>query len=136
MSRTDVVASSRPLIAGAARVSKRSAVLRGLSALALVVLALALVPGAALAASEPTSGYEQKPKTTTTTKTPATGVAPSTAAAATSPAVSTATTEAKASTLPFTGFDLRWEVGFGVLLILGGISIVAVQRRQRRIDGR
>ncbi len=42
---------------------------------------------------------------------------------------------AKASstkTLPFTGFDLRWTVGIGLLLVAMGFSIVTVQRRQRR----
>lgn len=142
MSRTDVVASSRPLMAGAGQGSKRSSTARMLSALALLVLALALVPSAALAATEPTSGYNQEPtsgyKQEPKTKTsPSSGVSPAkeeAKAAATSPVTETTTTEAKASTLPFTGFDLRWEIGFGVLLILGGLSIVAVQRR--RIGGR
>jgi hypothetical protein len=40
--------------------------------------------------------------------------------------------EAKASTLPFTGFDLRWSVAIGLVLMCAGFSIVAVQRRQRR----
>jgi hypothetical protein len=41
----------------------------------------------------------------------------------------------KASTLPFTGFDLRWTVGFGLLLMGAGTSIVVAQRRQRRRTG-
>jgi hypothetical protein len=38
---------------------------------------------------------------------------------------------AKASSLPFTGYDLSWTVGFGVLLVGAGGSIILVQRRQR-----
>jgi hypothetical protein len=38
--------------------------------------------------------------------------------------------------LPFTGFDLRWTIGGGVLLIAMGFSIVTAQRRQRRDTGR
>jgi hypothetical protein len=34
--------------------------------------------------------------------------------------------------LPFTGFDLRWDIGFGVVLLGAGFSILAMQRRQRR----
>jgi hypothetical protein len=131
-----------------------------LSILPLVaLLALALVPGAALAA-EPTSGYgttststtptsgysTTTPAPTTTPTTPSKGVAPSkeaekptstTPASETAPAkTSTAPTSEKASTLPFTGFDLRWDIGFGLLLMLTGFSIVLVQRRQRRDSGR
>src|SRR5947199_289705 len=52
-------------------------------------------------------------------------------AAATSPS-----TSAKASTLPFTGLDLRWTIAIGLLLIAAGGSIVLMQRRQRRGTGR
>lgn len=45
-------------------------------------------------------------------------------------------TSEKASTLPFTGFDLRWTVGFGILLMGAGGSIVLMQRRTRRSGGR
>lgn len=38
---------------------------------------------------------------------------------------------AKASTLPFTGYDLSWTVGFGVLLVGAGGSIILMQRRRR-----
>jgi hypothetical protein len=38
--------------------------------------------------------------------------------------------------LPFTGFDLRWTIGGGVLLIAMGLSLVTAQRRQRRGTGR
>ncbi len=162
MTRTDVMASSRPRTAGAAPMRKGSSrILRRLSILPLVaLLALALVPGAAVAA-EPTSGYgttststtptsgygTTTPAPTTTTTTPSKGVAPSKEAekpSSTTPASETAptktsttpTTSEKASTLPFTGFDLRWDLGFGLLLMLAGFSIVLVQRRQRRDSGR
>jgi hypothetical protein len=43
---------------------------------------------------------------------------------------------AKQSTLPFTGFNLSWTVGFGLLMVGAGGSIVVVQRRQRRSGSR
>jgi hypothetical protein len=109
----------------------------------VLLLALALVaPTSALATSTSTtneglSGYnkkteeqgktapskekEEKAAPTETSK------APSKAPAGTAPA-----TEAeKAATLPFTGFDLRWTVGMGLLLMGAGMSIVVVQRRHR-----
>ena len=132
MTRTDVMASSRPRTEGA--VSMTSGIsgvtrrLLALSALLLLALTLAL-PGTALAAEEPTSSYKQTPTT------PKTGTAPSKEEAPASepaPTKTTTPTEAKASTLPFTGFDLRWSLAVGVLLMGAGFSIVAVQRRQRR----
>jgi len=145
MTRTDVMASSRPRTtadaASMGRGSRRA--WRVLAALPLVLaLALALVvPGAAFAA-EPTSKYNQEPtkpstgtspsketKSTPTTTTPAAEVAPTKTA-------TTPTTTEKATTLPFTGFDLRWDVGIGLLLMLAGVSIVIVQRRQRRASRR
>ncbi len=164
MTRTGVMASSRPRTAGAAPNRRgTSGIVRGLSLLSVVLLlALALVPGVAVAA-EPTSGYTttttttsgygnepNKPSTTPTTTTPkttpTTGTLPSKEAEkpattpATEPAASktstTPTTSPKSSTLPFTGFDLRWDIGFGLLLLVAGFSIVAVQRRQRRHGGR
>jgi hypothetical protein len=148
MTRTDVMASSRPHTAGAAPMrSGSSGVWRGLSILPLVLLALALVPAAALA-EEPTSGYGTTPTTpTTSTKTnttPSKAVEPSKEAekpttATTSeptPTTSTAPSTEKAGTLPFTGFDLRWDIGFGLLLMIAGCSIVLLQRRHRRERGR
>jgi hypothetical protein len=38
----------------------------------------------------------------------------------------------KASKLPFTGLDLRWELGVGLLLVGAGFSLVAAQRRPRK----
>ncbi len=152
MTRTGVMASSRPRTAGVA--PNRGGTWKLLHALAalpaVLVLALALAPGLALA-EEPKSGYTTtSPATTetkpTTTTAPSTGTLPSkeseepksTTAPASEPAASNASTTptTKSSTLPFTGFDLRWDVGFGVLLLVAGFSIVAMQRRQRRDSGR
>lgn len=159
MTRTDVVASSRPRKTNAEpeRTGSSSA-LRGLVVL-LVALALtiALVPATALAAEEGLSGYNKTTTTTVTTTTttppattpstsstptPTTGTSPSKESstpekttapekASTEPSSSEPTAK-KASTLPFTGFDLRWTIGAGLLLLAMGLSIVAVQRRQRR----
>ena len=107
----------------------------------ILLLSMALlVPGSALAASESntSSGYNQEPNK------PKTGTSPSKEAeepAATTPAETTATTTtspeaATTKTLPFTGFDLRWSFGLGLLLMGAGFSIVVVQRRQRREGGR
>lgn len=135
-----------------------SSVLRGLSLLSLVLLmALAFAPGAAFGA-EPTSGYgtttsttptsgytnTSPTPTTTSTTTPSKGVAPSkeeekptstTPASETKPEKTSTTPTEKASTLPFTGFDLRWDIGFGLVLMAAGFSIVVMQRRQRRDSG-
>jgi hypothetical protein len=43
---------------------------------------------------------------------------------------------AKAGALPFTGLDLRWELGFGVLLMVTGLALVAAQRRRERVRRR
>ncbi len=174
MTRTGVMASSRPRTADAAPNRRGlSRLWRGLATLPVaLVLGLALVPGVALAAEEPKSGYttpsttttseepkstyttpnntttttttgksETKPVTTPTTTSPSTGTLPSkesegpkTTTPASEPAASNTSTTPKSSTLPFTGFDLRWDVGFGLLLLIAGFSIVVVQRRQRR-DG-
>jgi len=110
--------------------------LSALSAVLLLALTLAL-PGTAFAAEEPTAGYNQTPTT------PKTGTSPSKAekSPASEPApekstTTTPTTATKSSTLPFTGFDLRWSLAVGVLLMGAGFSIVAVQRRQRRGEHR
>jgi uncharacterized membrane protein len=152
MTRTDVVASSRPRKAIAAPKRKgSSSALRKLVVLPVALaLTMALVPATALAAEEGLSGYNKTTTTTTTTTTPTTTPA-TTPTTGTSPskesstptkttAPETSSTEpskgseptAKASTLPFTGFDLRWTIGAGVLLLAMGLSIVMVQRRQRR----
>jgi uncharacterized surface anchored protein len=158
---TDVVASSRPRKAGAAPLNRGSSrAWRRLSVVpvALLLAAALLGPDTTIAA-EPTSGYSQTaptPKTTPSTtpsKTPTTGTSPSkeektgektTPSKETAPSTGTSTTptsttsasKEKASTLPFTGFDLRWALGVGLLLIASGFSIVLVERRQRRRAGR
>ncbi|HEV7528017.1 MAG TPA: hypothetical protein VGO29_03905 [Solirubrobacteraceae bacterium] len=106
-----------------------------------------VLPTTALAAGEGLSGYNNKPTTSSTTPTPTTGTSPSkesstptkTTAPETTKSEPTTSTEPaakKASTLPFTGFDLRWTIGGGVLLIAMGFSLVTAQRRQRRDTGR
>jgi hypothetical protein len=142
MTQTDVVASVRPQANDAAPTTRRSPrASRRLLALpvALLLTVALVVPTTAFAAttSTPTSGYNQTPPT------PASGTSPSkeksTPKKETAPAKATTTptttTTAKASTLPFTGFDLRWTVGLGLLLMGAGFSIVTVQRRQRRDGG-
>jgi hypothetical protein len=142
MTRTDVMASSRPRNVGAAPNGRgSSAVLRRLSVVSVVLLlALMVIAPSTVFAAEPagtTTGYSQTPPTPTTTETtpattePAKEVAPSTS---TSPATSTSPSAEKATTLPFTGFDLRWSLGIGLLLLVSGFSIVTVQRRQRRSE--
>jgi hypothetical protein len=148
MTRTDVMASSRPQAQGAARVTRgSSSAWRRLIVLpVMLLLAVALVaPMSAVAATTTTnkeglSGYEKKPEEKSGTSpsketgtpekketAPTTSTTPSTS--------STAPSSEKASTLPFTGFDLRWSIGMGLLLVGAGFSIVTVQRRHRRNDG-
>jgi hypothetical protein len=77
----------------------------------------------------PTTAEKEKSGTSPTTETKTT---PSTTpSSSTSPSSETA----KAATLPFTGLDLRWMIGMGLLLAGVGVSIVTAQRRHRR-DGR
>ena len=140
MTRTDVVASVRPQAHGATFTRRRSprAPRRLLVLPVALLLTVALVvPTTALAQSTGTTGYNQTPPA------PASGTSPSkeksTPKKETAPAKATSTptttTTAKSSTLPFTGFDLRWTVGIGLLLMGAGFSIVTVQRRQRRDGG-
>jgi hypothetical protein len=139
MTRTDVVASSRPQTTGAAsmRMGSPRALRRLLVLPVALLLAVALVaPTTALAASTTESGYNQKPPE------PKSGTSPSKEATtpkkATAPAKATSTpttTTPTAKTLPFTGFDLRWTIGIGLLLMGAGFSIVTVQRRQQRGTG-
>jgi cytoskeletal protein RodZ len=152
MTRTDVVASSRPQAADAAlmRRGPSRAWRRVLMPVALS-LAVALMASTTAFAAETTTGYSQTPPppTTTTTKTtptsttptPTTGTSPSkesstpstaTAPATTSTAPTSTTSPSTAKSLPFTGFDLRWTVGIGIVLMGMGFSIVTLQRRQRR----
>jgi hypothetical protein len=157
MTRTDVVASSGPRKASAASLSSGSSrAWRMLSVvpIALLLAAVLFSPATALAA-ENTSGYSQTvptPKTTpstptSTTPSPSTGTSPSkeekSATEKTTPSKETSPTSSetptstssssKSGTLPFTGFDLRWVLGAGLLLTGGGFSLLMVERRRRRV---
>jgi hypothetical protein len=123
---------------------RRRAARRGLLA---VPLALALMIPAAPALGQTsgtgTSGYNQKPPVKTTPE-PKSGAAPAkttTTPTATTPKTSpepVTTTPAKtavsptSSALPFTGLDLRWVLGAGLLLLAAGLSIRVAQRRGAR----
>jgi hypothetical protein len=149
MTRTNTVALGRPHAVGAAPLRQGSSrAARRLLVLPLVLLAMAFVlPTGALAASTGEAGYgttAPAPKTTTTSKptttekTPASGTSPSKESSTPSSGVApakTSSTNSSMKTLPFTGFDLRWTVGIGLLLVAMGFSIVAAQRRQRRSSG-
>ncbi len=99
------------------------------AALALIVSAAPAVAQAAETSSSGTSGYSQKPPTPATKTEPKKEVEPAKEEkkAATTPtttvAPTTTTPTAKATTLPFTGLDLRWVVGGGLLLLASGLSI-------------
>jgi hypothetical protein len=143
MTRTNVMASSRPQTAEPATTRSGSSRARRRLVILPVVLALGLASVAPALAAEPTSGYGNSgaktpttPKSgtspskstktpTTTSTTPAKAVEPAT----TSTTPTTSTEPAKASTLPFTGFNLTWTVGGGLLLIAAGGSIMVMQRR-------
>jgi hypothetical protein len=150
MTRTDVMASSRPQNVGAAPSGITLRALRALPIALLLALAV-MLPSTAVAAEPGTStyGYGQEPNkpstattpttTPTTTTAPKTGTLPSkesekptTPTSATEPEKTSTTSPTTASTLPFTGFDLSWDIGFGVVLLGAGFSILAMQRRQRR----
>jgi cell division septation protein DedD len=144
MTRTDVMASSRP---HAVRVARRrrgpSGALSRVLALPVLLLAITLAaPSVAVAATgttPTTSGYNQEPNKPSTGTSPAKEESkPTTTSKAKAPeTTSTPAPQAqKASTLPFTGLDLRWIVGIGVLMMGAGFSIVVMQRRQGRNGGR
>jgi hypothetical protein len=155
MTRTDVEASNGPQTAGT-EASRRGS---SRAARRLMVLPMALLLAIALTttsfAAQPLSGYggqttpkpgsvkpgsgtsPSKSTKTPTSKTPTTTTPATEPAPATSSSVPTTTTApAKSSSLPFTGFNLSWTVGGGLLLIAMGFSIVTVQRRQGRDSGR
>jgi cytoskeletal protein RodZ len=152
MTRTDVMASSRPQAEGAGKVRLGSVGSRRRLIVLPVVLLLAVAlvaPVSAVAAGTTTNkegltGYEKKSEeksgtspskeTKTAEKEPApttTSTTSTTPTSSTSPSSETS----KSSTLPFTGLDLRWLIGMGLFLSGAGLSIVTVQRRHRR-DGR
>lgn len=124
MTRTDVVASSRPRTAGIERTAtgtRRSLRKRLAMPLAMLIAAALLMPTAALAAEEGLSTYNET-KTTSSAAEPEKKAAPVKAAEPEQP---------KAATLPFTGLNLGNVVVIGFLLIGAGCSIVVVQRRQQ-----
>ena len=137
MTRTGVMASSRPGTYAAARIARIGS--RGwrslslLSVLAIVALGL-MAPAGALAAgstSESTSGYNQEPEK------PSTGTSPSketTTPTTTTPETTSAPTSESTKTLPFTGFDVRWSLAVGVILMGAGCSIIVMQRRRESSD--
>jgi hypothetical protein len=160
MTRTHRTATSWPQAANAATIAQASSRRRGLRGrrrfarrelLALPAM-LALLMGAAPAlaqaaagtSSTGTSGYNQKPPTPTTTTEAKKEVehsnekeaAKTTPTTTTEPAVTPTTpttTTAKASTLPFTGLNLTWVLGAGVLLLAAGLSIrLALRTRASR----
>lgn len=159
MTRTQGMASSKPQTEGAATISQASSRRTGVRGrrhfarrelLALPAVLALLVPAApALAAtstgtsSPGTSGYNQKTPPPTTKTEPKKEVEPSKEAAKTTPTTTAepakettttpTTTTPKASTLPFTGLNLTWVVGAGVLLLGAGLSIrLALRTRSGR----
>jgi hypothetical protein len=154
MTPTQGTASSRPRRADTATISRASGRtrLRGRGRrfarrelLALPAVLALLVPAApALAAtSTGTSGYNQKPPAPTTKTEPKKAVEPSKEAAKATPTTTPepakattttpTTTTPQASTLPFTGLNLTWVVGAGVLLLGAGLSIrLALRTRSGR----
>ena len=150
MTRTNVMASSRPQAADKATTRSGSSRARRRLVILPVVLALGLAPAAPVlaagSANPALNGYSEKNKPNTpagsgtspskSTKPPTTPAKTVSPASASVPARSTQPAKATATTLPFTGFDLRWTVGGGLLLVGAGGSIMAMQRRQRREPGR
>jgi hypothetical protein len=145
MTRTNVMASSRPETAEPATTGSGSSRARRRLVILPVVLALGLTSVAPALAAEPTTGYGNSGAKTPTT--PKSGVSPSKSTktpttpaktvepATTSTTPTTSTEPAKASTLPFTGFNLTWTVGGGLLLVCAGGSMMVMQRRGRRDGG-
>jgi|HubBroStandDraft_2_1064218.scaffolds.fasta_scaffold54949_1 hypothetical protein len=153
MTSTDVEAAHRPQAAGTeAKRTGSSRAARRLMILpvaVLLVIALATTSFAATS-TQPLNGYggqttpkpgsgtsPSKSTKTPTSKTPAATTPANEPAPATSSSVpTTTTTPTKVGSLPFTGFNLSWTVGGGLLLVAMGFSIVVVQRRQGRDSGR
>ena len=121
MTRTDVLTSSR-------RPRRRVSMRRLLVLPIALLLATALVAPsyAASSSKEGLSGYNHPAKKE---------IKPAKHKETPTPTPVTPTPEpAKASSRPFTGFDLRWTVGFGLVLVGAGGSILVMQRRQRHSD--
>jgi hypothetical protein len=113
-------------------------------ALIVPITLVLMAPAAPTFAAEPTSGYKKGAPAPTTA--PKSGTAPSessskpssgaSAPSSSSAAPTTTSASPSTSTLPFTGLDLRWIVGGGLMLLLAGFSIELTQRRQRGGVGR
>jgi hypothetical protein len=141
MRRTHQMASNRSWTAGATSIDTladrrstrpRRIVRRALLTLpAVLALMVPVAPGLAQASTGAsttgTSGYKQKPPAPKTTTEPKKEVEPSKEATTPTPTATTAPTT-KASTLPFTGLNLTWVVGAGLLLLAAGCSIRLAQR--------
>lgn len=153
-------AGAAPLNRGSSRAWRRLSVMPVALLLAAALLgpdtAIAAEPTTGYSQTVPTpKTTPSTPKTTpstpstTPTKTPTTGTSPTkeektgekttpskepapSTSTSTTPTSTTSASKEKASTLPFTGFDLRWALGIGLLLVATGFSIVLVERRQRR----
>jgi outer membrane biosynthesis protein TonB len=130
---------------------------------ALLTLVLASPAAGTALAAEPTSSYPQTPppppeapkvvpNNTQTKSSPSTEVVkprepekpkePETPAASSEPRKAryaqapVSEHHGSSTALPFTGFDVRWELGVGLAMIGVGLTIVATQRRRRRARGR
>lgn len=141
MTSNEVTALDRP---------RRGSARRGLRfliaalSLSLVVTAFSAMPVLAAETTTTTTattstetGYNQKPEAPKEEKKVAPAKEEKEAApkSETEPAKEVAPVAAQK--LPFTGLDLRWVVGMGLLLILaGGISLRVVRRRERHGIGR
>ncbi len=155
MTRTQGMASSGPQTDAAtiSQASGRRAGLRGRrrfarrELLALPAVLALLIPAAPALAQTTTgtgtSGYSTKPPTPTTKTEPKKEVEHSKEASKTTPKTTVepakeptttpTVTTPKASTLPFTGLNLTWVVGAGVLLLGAGLSIrLALRPRSGR----
>jgi LPXTG-motif cell wall-anchored protein len=57
-------------------------------------------------------------------------VKPSSSSATPTSETEATTTAKEAQTLPFTGLNLVWMVGAGLLLLAAGVTLLVVQRRR------
>jgi hypothetical protein len=117
----------------------------------LVVFALMLFATPALATETGTSGYYNTVPKPGASPSPSSGTGPSResskprttssspSSASTKPSSSSSvptvpTSTSSHTTLPFTGLDLRWVIGIGLLLLGAGLSIRLTQQRRQRQD--
>jgi uncharacterized membrane protein len=81
--------------------------------------------------TEPTSTPKGGVSPSSTSSTPKTTPTPASSKEPAKSSTEPTATTAKATTLPFTGLDLRWVVLAGVLLVGLGLSIMVAQRSRR-----